>query len=153
MVAAREISLATEAHGFHHLGGVAGGMDDQVAVRQRPVDRVAGEPVHAPQFASGVRVVGDQQLVAARDELGASLELHESRRRPRRLHGSRGAPDHLARGRVHPCQLGALAELAVDLQNHQPVVKHRRGAHAHTERGDRPEIGRPEFVPLEVERV
>src|SRR5262245_4323230 len=104
-----------------------------------------------PEFLAGVRIVGDQEFVAADDQLRALRGFDDDRRSPAYLNRTFDAPDFFARlfiQRGH--ERDRAVELLVAKHDQQVLVQHRRSPHAHTHRADVAERLFPDQFAVEV---
>src|SRR6266508_2433753 len=104
-----------------------------------------------PEFLAGVRIVGDQEFVAADDQLSALRGFDDDRRRPAYLNRTFDAPDLFARLFIQCGHERVLAvELLVAKQDQQILVQHRRSPHAHSYCADVTERLFPDQLAVEA---
>src|SRR5215204_3529529 len=147
-----QLARRAEADGVGQLGGEARRDDDHVVAGggDRRGDGVALKTLAAPQLLTRRRVVRDDRLGAARDQLGALARVDEERRGPAHLHLARRAPDLFAGLLVERDDGRVLALLLIGLHDDEVLVEHRRGRRPHAERAQLAERGLPRLLAAHV---
>ena len=124
-IIAGQVTAAVEGNREDDLAGVAGREDRQVADGHRCVDRVVLEALRAPQLAAVGGVVGDDVLVAGRQQLLLAVVLDQDGRSPARLDGPLPLPGFLAGCGVESDDEGVVAAVLVGQDDQQTVAEHR----------------------------
>jgi hypothetical protein len=75
-----DVARTSEFNGHRLFDREAGVNEDHSVAHERRSDGVAAMTLSRPQFFAGLRIVGDDQLIAAGDQFRALLRANDQRR-------------------------------------------------------------------------
>src|SRR5262249_2808867 len=111
---------------------------------------VALESLRSPELFACLRIVRNDQLIAAGYKLSLLRTSHDQRCSPACLNLSSSPPHFLAGLLIQRGNERLLAAVFVTLQYHRVLEQHRRRARAHPERGNLAWRGLPYELAVEV---